>query len=162
MPHWGSLWSPSGSQSGIISLDYSGLLSETVSAHISSQRRCQSTPQKPCDLWPEIEFPEQLGQCGKSVDSGRCWSLPLTNLQTHIVMRLRVVLSMWQSVWPLLSWRTVWSPWEDWIKLCLTHGKRRRAIKIQPSRTAPAVAIKCFRNKSNKTLLSWNSAVPII
>lgn len=88
------LWSQSGSQSRVINLDYSSLLSERVSVRISSQRCCQATTRNPRDLRAEIEFPEQLGQCGKSVDSGRRCSLPLTTLQTDIVMRLRVVLSL--------------------------------------------------------------------
>lgn len=130
-----------------------------ASALRDAARRRNETP---AICGPEIEFPEQLGQCGKSVDSGRRCSLPLTTLQTDIVMRLRVVLSLWQTVWPPLSRRTVWWPCEGCVKPSLTRGKRRSAIKYQPSRTAPAVAIKRFHNKGSKTLPSWTSAVPEI
>lgn len=108
----------------------------------------------PCDLRAEIEFPEQLGQCGKSVDSGRRWSLPLTNLQTNIVMRLRVVLSMW----PLLSWRTMWSPCEDCIKL-FNSWKKETGHKESAFQDGPSCCIKCFHDKSNKNVLSRSSAV---
>lgn len=66
-------------------------------------------------------------------------------------MRLRAVLSVWQSVWPLLSRRTVWSPSEDCIKLCW-----RRAIKNRPARTAPAVTMECFHKKATKLYCPGN------
>lgn len=85
-----------------------------------------------------------------------CWqwqTLPLTKLQTNIVMRLRAVLSVGQSVWPLLSRRTVWSPSEDCIKLCLTRAQGRRTIKNRPSRTAPAVTMECFHTKKQQNFI---------
>ena len=56
-------------------------------------------PLTPVNLCGEIEFPEQRGTCGKTVDCGRHTEvLLLRDFQTNIVGRLRVVLSIGQIV----------------------------------------------------------------
>lgn len=125
----------------------------------------------PINLWAEIEFPEQHGACGKTVDCGRRWSLPLTDFQTNIVGRLRVVLSMGQTVWPLLSGRACgWPLASGWQHVCKeeTHNMSKTSklplsysVCVSKSLCSAAAGKSLFfYKKSNERFSStWSSVV---
>lgn len=129
-----TLSAKSSSQSHIISpgwqqqaAEWNGCRYRCSVRHVSFRRQSQLMPLNPINLWAEIEFPEQRGACGKTVDRGRRLSLLLRDFQTNIVGRLRVVLSTGRDVWPAVR-KGLWLTSDECVT---TRAKKRHRIWVK-------------------------------